>query len=55
MAEAALYCLVTVPDGDVTAATANLRAPLVVNPVSNLARQLVLTDGVHPIRRQLRR
>ena len=55
VAEAALYCLVTVPDGDVTAATANLRAPLVVNPVSNLARQLVLTDGVHPIRRQLRR
>jgi flagellar assembly factor FliW len=55
VAEAALYCLVTVPDGDVTAATANLRAPLVVNPVSNAARQLVLTDGVHPIRRPLRR
>ncbi len=55
VAEAALYCLVTVPDGDVTAATANLRAPLVVNPVTRQARQIVLTDGVHAIRRPLRR
>ena len=55
VAEAALYCLVTVPDGDVTAATANLRAPLVVNPVTHQARQIVLTDGVHAIRRPLRR
>ena len=54
-AEAALYCLVTVPQGDVSAATANLRAPLVVNPVTNQARQLVLTDGAHPIRQPLRR
>jgi flagellar hook-associated protein 3 FlgL len=36
-------------------ATANLRAPLVVNPVTHAARQLVLTDGAHPIRRPLRR
>jgi flagellar assembly factor FliW len=54
-AEAGLYCLVTVPDGDVGAATANLRAPLVVNPVSHRARQVVLTDGVHPIRQPMRR
>jgi len=54
-AEASLYCLVTVPDGDVSAATANLRAPLVVNPVTHRARQLVLTDGVHPIKQALRR
>jgi flagellar assembly factor FliW len=53
--DASLYCLVTVPAGDVTAATANLRAPLVVNPATQRARQLVLTDGVHPIRRPLRR
>ena len=53
--DAVLYCLVTVPSGDVTAATANLRAPLVVNPAMQRARQLVLTDGVHPIRRPLRR
>jgi flagellar assembly factor FliW len=54
-ADATLYCLVTVPDGDVSAATANLRAPLVVNPQTSRARQLVLTDGLHPIRRPLRR
>jgi flagellar assembly factor FliW len=54
-ADASLYCLVSVPDGDVSAATANLRAPLVVNPETSRARQLVLTDGLHPIRRPLRR
>ena len=55
VAEAAMYCLVTVPDGNVADATANLRAPLVVNPVTRRARQIVLTDGVHPIRAALRR
>jgi flagellar assembly factor FliW len=55
VAEARLYCLVSVPDGDVAAATANLRAPLVVNPTSCRARQVVLIDGGHPIRRPLRR
>jgi flagellar assembly factor FliW len=54
-ASADIYCLITVPDGDVTAATANLRAPLVVNPTTHRARQIVLTDGVHPIREPLRR
>jgi flagellar assembly factor FliW len=53
--DARLYCLVTVPDGDVAGATANLRAPLVVNPAIGRARQVVLTDGVHPIRRPMRR
>lgn len=53
--EPGLYCLVTVPDGDIGAATANLRAPLVVNEASGRARQVVLADGGHPIRRPLRR
>jgi flagellar assembly factor FliW len=53
--DARLYCLVTVPEGDVGAATANLRAPLVVNPATGRARQVVLTDGAHPIRRPMRR
>lgn len=53
--DAALYCLVTVPEGDVAAATANLRAPLVVNPATGRARQVVLLDGAHPIRRPMRR
>jgi flagellar assembly factor FliW len=54
-ADASLFCLVTVPDGDVAAATANLRAPVVVNPATHRARQVVLVDGEHPIRRPLRR
>jgi flagellar assembly factor FliW len=52
---AQLLCLVTVPDGDVASATANLRAPVVVNPVTAQARQVVLPDGRHQIRRPLRR
>ena len=55
VADADLYCLVTVPDGDISAATANLRAPVVVNSVTSQARQVVLADGRHPIRRPLRR
>ena len=54
-AQARLLCLVTVPRGDVSAATANLRAPVVVNPAAGLARQVVLADGGHSIRRPLRR
>jgi flagellar assembly factor FliW len=53
--EARLFCLVTVPDGEVAAATANLRAPVVVNPATHRARQVVLLDTAHPIRRPLRR
>jgi flagellar assembly factor FliW len=55
VAAAQLLCLVTVLDGDVTTATANLRAPVVVNPLTSQARQVVLPDGRHPIRRPLRR
>jgi flagellar assembly factor FliW len=53
--EPEVYCIVSVPEGDVARATANLRAPLVVNAARGLARQVVLPDGVHPIRRPLRR
>ena len=55
VADARLYCLVTVPEGDVASATANLRAPVVVNPATHQARQVVLLDPAHPIRRPLRR
>jgi flagellar assembly factor FliW len=54
-AQADLYCLVTVLGGDVGTATAILRAPIVVNPLTARARQVVLADGGHPIRRPLRR
>ena len=53
-ADAQLYCLVSVPDGDVSAATANLRAPVVAAPATSRARQFVLLDGAHPLRRPLR-
>ncbi len=55
VADAWLLCLVTVPEGDVVAATANLRAPVVVNPATHRARQVVLLDAALPIRRPLRR
>jgi len=54
-ATARLYCLLTVPAEGPAAATANLRAPLVVNPATWRATQVVLLDGAHPIRRPLRR
>jgi flagellar assembly factor FliW len=53
-AGARLFCLVTVLGGDIGTATANLRAPVVVNPVTGRARQVVLADGRLPIRRPLR-
>jgi flagellar assembly factor FliW len=53
--QARLYCLVTVPAEGPAAATANLRAPLVVNPANWRSNQVVLLDGSHPIRRPLRR
>ena len=52
---AQLLCLVSIPEGNVAAATANLRAPVVINPATSQARQIVLLDGRHPIRRPLRR
>ncbi|MGY1720115.1 flagellar assembly protein FliW [Blastococcus sp. SYSU DS0552] len=54
-ADARVYCLVSVPGGDVAEATANLRAPVVVAPATHRAQQVVQTDGAHPLRRRLRR
>ncbi|WP_040337296.1 flagellar assembly protein FliW [Candidatus Blastococcus massiliensis] len=50
-----VHCVLTVPDGDVSAATANLRAPLVVHPGTGRARQVLLSDASHPVRRPVRR
>jgi flagellar assembly factor FliW len=52
---AQLYCLVTIPEGDVASATANLRAPVVVNPDTGRARQVLLADPAHPVRQPMRR
>jgi flagellar assembly factor FliW len=54
-AGALLFCLVTVPAEGVAAATANLRAPIVLNPANWRATQVVLPDSRLPIRRPLRR
>jgi flagellar assembly factor FliW len=54
-ADARIFAVLTVPDGDVAAATANLRAPVVVNDTTARARQVVLSDPTHPIRGRLRR
>lgn len=53
--DARIYAVLTVPAGDVPAATANLRAPLVVAPATGRARQIVLSDATHPIRCPVRR
>lgn len=53
--DAQLYCLVTVRDGDVGTATANLRAPVVVDPATGRACQVVLNDEGLSMRRPLRR
>ena len=55
VADARVYCLVSVPDGDVAEATANLRAPVVVAPATGRARQVVQSDAALPLRRRLRR
>ncbi len=52
---ARVYTLLTVPDGDVSRTTANLRAPLVVSPLTRRARQVVLADPTHPVRCPVRR
>ncbi|MGY1708656.1 flagellar assembly protein FliW [Geodermatophilus sp. SYSU D00758] len=54
-AAARLFCLLTVPAEGPAAATANLRAPIVVDPGTWKAVQVVLPDPAHPIRRPLRR
>jgi len=53
--EAQVLCLVSVPDGDPSEATANLRAPVVVAPTTHRARQVVQPDTSLPLRRRLRR
>jgi flagellar assembly factor FliW len=44
-----VLCILTVP-GDVQAMTANLQAPLVINPRRQLGKQVILTDEGYPLR-----
>jgi flagellar assembly factor FliW len=48
-----LYSLLTVPQGDPAAITANLMAPVVINPRARLARQVVLNTDQYGLRHRL--
>ena len=48
--DALILGIVTVPNGNLKAATVNLQAPLVVNLKNNTGSQVILTDGIYPLR-----
>jgi flagellar assembly factor FliW len=48
-ADARVLAILVVPE-DVRAMTANLQAPLIVNPQKRLAKQVILTDERFPLR-----
>ncbi len=50
--EAEIYCLVTVP-GEPREMTANLRAPVLINPKNRKARQVILADGGYAIKHRI--
>lgn len=50
--EAEVYCLVAVPE-DPRQMTANLRAPVLINPKNRKARQVILADGGYAIKHRL--
>ncbi len=48
-----LYSLLTIPQGDPSGITANLMAPVVVNPRARLAKQVVLNTDQYGLRHRL--
>jgi len=50
--EAEVYCLVAVPE-DPREMTANLRAPVVINPRNRKARQVILADGRYALKHRI--
>lgn len=44
-----VYCILTIP-GDVSQMTANLKAPIVINIASQLARQVVLQENEYSVK-----
>lgn len=44
-----VYCILTIPE-DVTSMTANLKAPVVINTASQLARQVVLQENEYSVK-----
>lgn len=53
MASPILYTLLTVPKGDPRGITANLLAPVLVNPVNRRARQIIVNDDEYGLRHRL--
>lgn len=49
LSKARFFCIITIPE-DPTLMTANLKAPIVINPSMHLARQCVLQDNDMSIR-----
>lgn len=47
--ETLVYCILTIPE-DVSAMTANLKAPVVINTASQLARQVVLQENEYSVK-----
>ncbi|MCC6177617.1 MAG: flagellar assembly protein FliW [Chloroflexi bacterium] len=47
--EARVFSVLVVPE-EITAMTANLQAPIVINPACGLAKQVILTDERFPLR-----
>ncbi|MGI6037267.1 MAG: flagellar assembly protein FliW [Limnochordia bacterium] len=50
--EVEVYAIVTIP-GEVTAMTANLQAPVLINTGVRLGQQIVLTDGQYGLRHKI--
>ncbi|MBV9850800.1 MAG: flagellar assembly protein FliW [Armatimonadetes bacterium] len=48
-----LYTLLTVPQGDPRGITANLLAPILVNPASRYARQVIVNNDEYGLRHRL--
>ena len=48
-----LLCIVTVPEGGLKQATVNLKAPVVLNPATKLAAQIVTDNPAYQIRQPL--
>jgi flagellar assembly factor FliW len=51
--EPRMYTLLTVPPGDPCGITANLMAPVVINPVAQVGRQVILAGDHYGLRHRL--
>ena len=48
-----LYTMLTVPPGNPTGITANLLAPIAINPVAHIARQVIVSGDDYGLRHRL--